>query len=96
MNINPRSIYNKSDEFSVLIDQYEADVICLSETWERKNLKLKEMLKLENFEVISNVQQRDFAGGKPAILVDLRENLMSKNFARILLLSQQVLRLFGA
>ena len=31
MNINPRSIYNKTDDFALLVDQYEADVICMSE-----------------------------------------------------------------
>ena len=35
MNINPRSIYNKSDEFSLLLEQYSADIICMSESWER-------------------------------------------------------------
>ena len=70
MNINPRSIYNKTDDFALLVDQYEADVICMSETWERPKVELKEILKLDNFEIISNVQQRDFQGGKPAILVN--------------------------
>ena len=64
MNINPRSIYNKTDDFALLVDQYEADVICMSETWERPKVELKEILKLDNFEIISNVQQRDFQGGE--------------------------------
>ena len=70
MNINPRSIYNKTDEFSLLIDQYQADVICMSESWERDNLSLEELLNLDGYRILSNVKQRDFKGGKPAILVN--------------------------
>ena len=70
MNINPRSIYNKTEEFQLLLDQYQAEVICMSESWERSNLPLDKLLKLDNFKIISNVKQRDFRGGKPAILVN--------------------------
>ena len=40
------------------------------ESWERSNLPLDKLLNLENFEIISNVKQREFKGGKPAILVN--------------------------
>ena len=40
MNINPRSIYNKADEFCQLLEMYESDVVFMSETWERKNQTL--------------------------------------------------------
>ena len=63
MNINPRSIYNKTEEFQILIEQYQADLIFISESWERANLPLEEILKLDNFQIISNVKQRDFKGG---------------------------------
>ena len=58
MNINPRSIYNKADEFKILLEQYEAEVICMSESWDRENFTLSQLLQLENFKVISNVKQR--------------------------------------
>ena len=70
MNINPRSIYNKCEEFPRLLDQYSADVICMSESWERENKPLDEILDLPNYQIITNVKQRDFKGGKPAILVN--------------------------
>ena len=70
MNLNPRSIYNKLEEFPILLEQYEADVVCMSETWERDDLPLDQLLNLENFSIISNVKQREFRGGKPAILVN--------------------------
>ena len=40
MNINPRSIYYKADEFKILLEQYEADVVTISESWERDNFSL--------------------------------------------------------
>ena len=70
MNINPRSIYNKTDDFYLLLEQYQADLICMSESLERDNLPLDELLDLENNRIITNVKQRDFKGGKPAILIN--------------------------
>ena len=73
MNLNPRSIYNKTDEFYLLLEQYQADVVCVSESWERDNLPLKELLELEHYEVITNVKQREFKGGKPAIIINKKK-----------------------
>ena len=69
MNLNPRSIYNKSEEFQLLLDQYDVDVVCMSESWERDSLSLGQLLKLDNYQILSNPKQRNFKGGKPAILV---------------------------
>ena len=70
LNINPRSIYNKTEEFFELLEQYSAQVITVSESWERENLSLQQLLKLENYRIITNVKQRDFKGGKPAIIIN--------------------------
>ena len=78
ININPRSLYNKSDEFSLSLEQYSADVICVSESWERENMPLDQLLKLDNYEIITNVKQRDFRGGKPAILVNTQKYIVKK------------------
>ena len=78
MNINPRSIYNKSEEFAQLIEQYDSQIICMSESWSRDNLTLDNLLKLDNYEIITNVQQRDFRGGKPAILVNTQNFLIKR------------------
>ena len=59
LNINPRSIYNKTEDFKLLVEQYEGDVICISESWERDNLPLSQLLQIDNYRVISNVKQRD-------------------------------------
>ena len=39
----------------------------VSESWERENYTLRQ---IENFKVLTNVKQREFKGGKPAILVN--------------------------
>ena len=78
MNINPRSIYNKSEEFPLLLEQYEVDLICMSETWERESEKLEELLDLPNYQIITNVKQRDFKGGKPAIMVNTDRYIVKK------------------
>ena len=70
-NLNPRSIYNKIDDFTALVEQEELDLVFISESWERQNISLKEVLNLpSNFEVISNVYQRQEAGGRPAIIAN--------------------------
>ena len=78
ININPRSIYNKSEEFSLLLEQYNADVICMSESFERESKPLQEFLDLENYEVISMVKRRDFRGGNPAILINKQKYIIRK------------------
>ena len=70
MNINPRSCYNKAGEFRVLLEEYSVDLVTVSESWERDNLPLEELLQLEKYKVITNVKQREFRGGKPAIIVN--------------------------
>ena len=78
MNINPRSIYNKSEEFSLLLEQYEAEIICMSESFERENLPLEELLQLEDYEIISMVKKRNFKGGNPAILINKQKFIIKK------------------
>ena len=72
-NINPRSLYNKVDEFHEFVLNEEVDVVFLSESWERENLKLNEIINLKDFEVIANVSQRTGSGGRPAIVVNKKK-----------------------
>ena len=78
ININPRSIYNKCEEFSLLIEQYGASVICMSESFERENMPLQQLLDLEDYEIISMVKRRDFKGGNPAILIKKDKFIIKK------------------
>ena len=67
LNLNPRSIYNKLEEFSTFVKEEELDLICMSKSWEREELTLEEVIEIENFQVISNVHQRK---GRSAIIAN--------------------------
>ena len=66
-NINPRSVYNKKEEFHALVKEEDLDLIFISESWEREYLPLDEIIRLETHTVVSNVHQRTGMGGRPAI-----------------------------
>ena len=68
--MNPRSVYNKSEEFHTLVKEEELDVIFISESWEREYLPLDRLINLEDHTVISNVSQRVGVGGRPAIVAN--------------------------
>ena len=70
MNINPRSIYNKADEFSTLVEQYQSEVIFMSETWDRVTQPLEQIIKIENYKIITAANPRNFRGGKPALIIN--------------------------
>ena len=72
-NMNPRSVYNKIDEFHDFVKEEEVDLLFMSESWERQNLTLDKIIKLEDFEIISNVSQRKEVGGRPAIIVNKKK-----------------------
>ena len=73
INLNPRSVYNKIYEFHVLVKEEEADVIFMSESWERENKTLDEIISLEDHVVISNVHQRHGVGGRPALIINSKK-----------------------
>ena len=70
LNVNPRSVYNKANELVTFIEEECVDLICISESWERENLTLNEIIQIENYSIISNVHQRRGRGGRPAIIVN--------------------------
>ena len=73
MNINPRSVYNKPEELQALITEEDIDCTFLSESWERPDLTLEQLLsELEdNYRVISNPYARTQGrtGGRPALII---------------------------
>ena len=70
-NINPQSVYNKRTEFITFVKERECDVIFISESHERADLTLDQiMLDLEDHVVISNVHQRRGKGGRPALIIN--------------------------
>ena len=68
--MNPRSIYNKVDEFHEFIKEESVDILFMSESWEREHLALNEIINLEDHEIVSNVSQRSGVGGRPAIIAN--------------------------
>ena len=62
----------------MMLDQYSADIVCMSESWEKENQPLEELLDLPNYQIITNVKQRDFKGGTPAILVNRNKFIVKK------------------
>ena len=73
LNLNPRSIYNKIEEFVTFVKEKEVDLVCMSESWERENLTLKEVIKIDDYSIISNVFQRKGKGGRPAIIANSKK-----------------------
>ena len=73
LNLNPRSIYNKVEEFSTFVKEEQVDLICMSESWERENKTLDTVIKIDDFKVISNVHQRVGKGGRPAVIVNTKK-----------------------
>ena len=51
-NMNPRSVYNKIEEFHTFVKEELVDAIFMSESWERENLTLDQIIELEDYEVI--------------------------------------------
>ena len=70
MNINTRSVYNKVNEFLTLVDQYESDLIFMSETWDRINQPLENVIQIDGYRVVTAVNPRNFKGGKPALIIN--------------------------
>ena len=70
INLNPRSVYNKVDEFHTLVSELAVDLVFMSESWERESLTLDQIIDLENYQVISNVYQRTGMGGRPALIIN--------------------------
>ena len=69
MLLNPRSIYNKYQEFWTMMEQMEIDICAISESWDREDLPLEEILEKEGYRVLKNVSQRRGKGGKPALII---------------------------
>ena len=70
INLNPESVNSKQNKFHTLVFELSVDLICISESWERENLTLEQIIHLEDYQVVSNVYQRSGKGGRPAIIAN--------------------------
>ena len=84
MNLNPRSIYNKSREFITLIKEESVHCVFLSESWERPEFDLSDLIDIEGFTVISNPHQRKGQGGRPALIIS-KEHYHVRNLTNSLI-----------
>ena len=73
MNLNPRSLYNKIQQFQSFVREREIDLITISESWEREDEPLSSLIDLEGYTVISNPFARKGVGGRPAIIVNTKK-----------------------
>ena len=62
MMLNARSLYNKSNNFKTLLHQIIPEITLVSETWERQNLTLENLIESNNFKVISYKRPRTGRG----------------------------------
>ena len=82
VNLNARSIYNKIEEFHLLVEQYEADAAFVTETWEREQLTLNDIMHFDTHEVFTNIVQREGVGGKAALIINT-EKYYVKHFKKL-------------
>ena len=69
---NARSLYNKSTNFKHILHELGVEIALISETWEREELSLEDLLNLQQFKVISyrrpKRKERRQPGGGAAII----------------------------
>ena len=75
LNLNPRSLYNKKEEFVLLVDNLNPGVVFISESWEREEQLLEELLVIPDYKIISNPKVRpvETRGGRPALMINTRQ-----------------------
>ena len=66
--LNCRSICNKSDNLKEIMNQICPDLILASETWERKRMRMSDVLKSNQFKSVSYYRKNKSPGGGCAII----------------------------
>ena len=65
MNINPRSAYNCPENLALLVKEESIDVTFVSESWEREDFTLEQLLRDslgEDYQILSNPHSRSARG----------------------------------
>ena len=84
MNVNPRSIYNKVEDFHTFVDVQGIDCVFMSESWERPEQPLEDIINLPDHTIISNPHQRKGQGGRPALIINHKKYII-KNITQSLI-----------
>ena len=61
-----------------MMKQLEVGICCISESWDRKEKGIEEIIQLENYRVIKNVLQREGRGGKPALVISEKDYFITQ------------------
>ena len=69
VNLNPRSVYNKKEEFKTMMDQLDVDICFMSESWDREGNGLEKVIRMDDYQIVKNIVQRRSKGGKPALII---------------------------
>ena len=51
--LNARSLYNKAGNFKIFMNELGIEAAIVSESWEREELSLKSLLKMQNYKIHS-------------------------------------------
>ena len=63
--LNARSLYNKVNNFKLFLSELGIEVAIVSETWERQDLSLKDLLKLKDYKIHSFRRAKINASSQP-------------------------------
>ena len=63
--LNARSLYNKPTNFKQLLTELGLELITVAESWEREELSLENLLKLESYKIHSYVRPKKKAKKQP-------------------------------
>ena len=63
--MNARSLYQKKDNFKTFVKELGIEIAIVSETWEREDETLGELLQMENHKVISYKRTKVKANRQP-------------------------------
>ena len=66
-------MYNKVEDFHTFVEVKDIDCIFMSESWERPDQPLEDIIKLQDHVVISNPHQRKGVGGRPALIINQKK-----------------------
>ena len=80
--LNARSIYNKKDSFKTLLHELGIEAAIVSESWEREDLSLEDLLQMDDYKVHSykrsKVKANRQPGGCCAIVYNERRFIATK------------------
>jgi hypothetical protein len=90
VNLNPRSVYKKKNEFKTMMEQLSVDCCTISESWDKNDDSLEKLLEVEGYKVIKNVLQRKRKGGKPVLVIKKEKYFIKELCPSVITVSSSV------